>query len=82
MLSDGPTVASVMEGVTLGDDQVWWQASTVGLEWIAQAAARGFVDGPVMGTRKPAEDGALTVLASGPGPRAARPTSSTPSRRR
>ena len=37
MLSDGPTVATVMEGVTLTDDQVWWQASTVGVEWIAQA---------------------------------------------
>jgi 3-hydroxyisobutyrate dehydrogenase len=64
MLSDGPTVASVMEGVQV--EGVWWQASTVGIEWIAKLGA-GFVDGPVMGTRKPAEDGALTVLASGPG---------------
>jgi len=66
MLSDGPTVAKVMEGITLTDEQLWWQASTVGVEWIGKLGGR-FVDGPVMGTRKPAEDGALTVLASGPG---------------
>jgi 3-hydroxyisobutyrate dehydrogenase len=66
MLSDGPTVASVMEGVTLREDQIWWQASTVGLDWIARLGER-LVDGPVMGTRQPAEAGQLTVLSSGPG---------------
>ena len=66
MLSDGPTVAAVMEGVELRDDQVWWQASTVGIDWIGRLGDR-LVDGPVMGTRQPAEQGALTVLASGPG---------------
>jgi len=65
MLSDGPTVATVMEGVTLTGEQVWWQASTIGLEWVEKLGP--FVDGPVMGTRQPAENGALTVLASGPG---------------
>jgi 3-hydroxyisobutyrate dehydrogenase len=65
MLSDGPTVAQVMDGVTLSNEQIWWQASTIGLEWVEELGP--FVDGPVMGTRKPAEDGALTVLASGPG---------------
>jgi 3-hydroxyisobutyrate dehydrogenase len=65
MLSDGPTVARVMEDVIVRDDQVWWQASTIGLEWVEKLGP--FVDGPVMGTRKPAEDGALTVLVSGPG---------------
>jgi 3-hydroxyisobutyrate dehydrogenase len=64
MLSDGPTVAAVMEGVEVTG--VWWQASTVGVEWIERLGS-DYVDGPVMGTRKPAEDGALTVLASGPG---------------
>jgi 3-hydroxyisobutyrate dehydrogenase len=64
MLADGPTVARVMDGVTLREDQIWWQASTVGLEWVQQLGP--FVDGPVMGTRKPAEEGTLTVLASGP----------------
>jgi 3-hydroxyisobutyrate dehydrogenase len=66
MLSDGPTVAAVMDGITLRDDQVWWQASTVGVDWIGRLGDR-LVDGPVLGTRKPAEDGALTVLVSGPG---------------
>jgi 3-hydroxyisobutyrate dehydrogenase len=66
MLADGPTVAAVMKDVTLRHDQIWWQASTIGLEWIERLGG-GFVDGPVMGTRKPAEDGALTVLASGRG---------------
>jgi 3-hydroxyisobutyrate dehydrogenase len=66
MLSDGPTVASVMEGITLGQDQLWWQASTIGLEWIERLGG-GLVDGPVLGTKQPAEQGKLTVLASGPG---------------
>ena len=65
MLADGPTVASVMDGVKL-TDQIWWQASTVGLEWIERLGSN-LVDGPVMGTRQPAEEGKLTVLASGPG---------------
>ncbi|MBE2320481.1 NAD(P)-dependent oxidoreductase [Solirubrobacter sp. CPCC 204708] len=65
MLADGPTVAAVMDDVTLPDGVVWWQASTIGVEWPAKFAPH--VDGPVMGTRKPAEDGKLTVLASGPG---------------
>ena len=66
MLSDGPATAAVMEGVTLTDEQVWWQAGTVGVDWIGRLGDR-LVDGPVMGTRQPAEQGALTVLASGPG---------------
>lgn len=65
MLADGPTVERVMDGVTLRGDQLWWQASTIGLEWVDRLGP--FVDGPVMGTRAPAEQGALTVLASGPG---------------
>ena len=70
MLSDGPAVASAMEGVSLTAEQVWWQCSTVGLEWIEKLAAGSpaqFVDGPVMGTKGPAEQGQLTVLASGAG---------------
>jgi 3-hydroxyisobutyrate dehydrogenase len=66
MLADGPTVASVMDGVKLGDQVIWWQASTVGVEWIERFGP-DLVDGPVMGTRQPAEEGKLTVLASGPG---------------
>jgi 3-hydroxyisobutyrate dehydrogenase len=54
------------------DDAVWIQSSTVGLaatERLAKRAAeRGiaFVDAPVLGTQKPAEDGQLVVLGSGP----------------
>jgi 3-hydroxyisobutyrate dehydrogenase len=54
------------------DDAIWIQSSTVGLaatERIARLAEeRGvaFVDAPVLGTKKPAEDGQLVVLASGP----------------
>jgi 3-hydroxyisobutyrate dehydrogenase len=71
MLADGPAVAAAMDGVSLSADQVWWQCSTVGLEWIEKLAAHAgpaaFVDAPVMGTKGPAEQGQLTVLASGVG---------------
>jgi len=47
--------------------------STIGIEGTERAAAlareagaAAFVDAPVLGTRAPAEQGALTVLASGP----------------
>src|SRR6185312_5693302 len=58
----------VMEDVSLSGDQIWWQSSTIGVAATERLAARrAFVDGPVLGTREPAEAGALTVLASGPG---------------
>jgi 3-hydroxyisobutyrate dehydrogenase len=64
MLADGDAVASVMDGVTLTGDQIWWQASTVGVAATERLAAlagdAAFVDGPVLGTK-------LTVLASGAG---------------
>jgi 3-hydroxyisobutyrate dehydrogenase len=70
MLSDGDAVAAALDGVTLGGEQVWWQASTVGLEATERLARlagdAAFVDGPVLGTRQPAEEGKLIVLASGP----------------
>jgi 3-hydroxyisobutyrate dehydrogenase len=70
MLSDGAAVEEVMGDVH--GEAVWWQCSTVGLEATdrlrALAGERGltYVDAPVLGTRQPAEDGKLTVLASGP----------------
>jgi 3-hydroxyisobutyrate dehydrogenase len=70
MLADGPAVEAAMAGVSLSADQIWWQASTVGLQWLAtfaDATAGRFVDGPVMGTKGPAEQGQLTVLAAGAG---------------
>jgi 3-hydroxyisobutyrate dehydrogenase len=73
MLSDGPVVAEVIDAAAprLGSDVVWLQMSTVGDAWSDRLAARGtdlgvtYVDAPVLGTKKPAEDGALVVLAAG-----------------
>jgi 3-hydroxyisobutyrate dehydrogenase len=75
VLSDGDAVAEVMEedGVlgAMSAEAVWLQLSTVGVVWAERlaelAAERGtaYVDAPVLGTRKPAEDGELVVLASG-----------------
>jgi 3-hydroxyisobutyrate dehydrogenase len=56
----------------LADDGVWLQMSTVGIEGNERleraSAARGvaYVDAPVLGTKQPAEQGQLVVLASGP----------------
>ena len=74
MLYDDDSVADVAEQFRghLGQDTVWVQASTVGVagsdRLVALADDLGvtYVDAPVLGTRKPAEDGALVVLASGP----------------
>jgi 3-hydroxyisobutyrate dehydrogenase len=72
MLSDADAVLSVAEQADLGEGQVWWQASTIGLdgnERCAELAGKTgavLVDAPVLGTRQPAEDGKLTILASGP----------------
>ena len=73
MLHDGDAVEQVIAGVlpAMEEDAVWLQMSTVGAgaaDRLAELAARRevpFVDCPVLGTRKPAEEGALTVLASG-----------------
>ena len=74
MLYDDDSVADVAEQARghLGADTVWVQTSTVGVagsdRLVALAADLGvtYVDAPVLGTRKPAEDGTLVVLASGP----------------
>jgi 3-hydroxyisobutyrate dehydrogenase len=75
MLADGPAVESVMSEAAsaVRDDAVWLQMSTVGIEAterLAQIAADHgitFVDAPVLGTKQPAEQAQLIVLASGPG---------------
>jgi 3-hydroxyisobutyrate dehydrogenase len=74
MLSDGAAVeAAVWEALEDFGGAVWVQMSTVGVvageKLAASADAHGvrFVDAPVLGTRQPAEQGELTVLASGPG---------------
>ena len=74
MLSDGPAVFEAMTaaGPGLTPGQIWVQAATVGLAWLDELAELGrdralvLIDAPVLGTRKPAEEGQLTVLAGGP----------------
>ena len=74
MLFDADSVAATMEqareGLTPGT--VWLQQSTVGVEGsdrlvaLARDLGVAYVDAPVLGTRGPAESGALVVLAAGP----------------
>ncbi len=74
MLFDVESVEAVMaEAIdAIADGVPWVQTSTVGIagtERLAALAAEhdvAFVDAPVLGTRAPAENGALTVLAGGP----------------
>jgi 3-hydroxyisobutyrate dehydrogenase len=74
MLSDGDAVADVADPALAAarDGAIWLQMSTVGVartdEFAQRAADSGiaYVDCPVSGTRKPAEEGKLVVLASGP----------------
>jgi 3-hydroxyisobutyrate dehydrogenase len=75
VLADGDSVAEVMsEGGALAaaaEGAVWIQLSTVGVEatdrlaTLAADAGLAFIDAPVLGTKKPAEEGNLIVLASG-----------------
>jgi 3-hydroxyisobutyrate dehydrogenase len=72
MLFDADSVIEVLDQAAegLAEGAVLVQSTTVGLDQlrVAQAAERlglRVLDAPVLGTRKPAEDGALTVLASG-----------------
>src|SRR3954463_11676615 len=76
MLTNGDAVRSVVtdEGAleAMADGAIWIQMSTVGVraadEFAQLAADRGvvYVDAPVSGTKEPAEQGKLVVLASGP----------------
>ncbi|HET9185032.1 MAG TPA: NAD(P)-dependent oxidoreductase, partial [Solirubrobacterales bacterium] len=77
MVSDGDAVLASMEGPEGGlagaeAGAIWLQASTIGIEATARCAALArerdlvFVDAPVLGTKRPAEEGQLVVLASGP----------------
>jgi 3-hydroxyisobutyrate dehydrogenase len=73
MLFGFESVAQVMTEAlpAMRPDAVWLQTSTIGLEEttaLASLAAKhnvSFVDAPVLGTRQPAENGQLTVLAAG-----------------
>jgi 3-hydroxyisobutyrate dehydrogenase len=74
MLADADAVlATAQAALTAADGEtVWLQASTIGVagtERCAELAAEhgvAFVDAPVLGTKQPAEEGKLVVLASGP----------------
>ncbi|WP_435240442.1 NAD(P)-dependent oxidoreductase [Streptomyces cucumeris] len=76
VLSDTAAVSSVMRDhgglEAMRPGAVWVQSSTVGVQdtegWADAARAAGavFVDCPVLGTRTPAENGQLVLLASGP----------------
>lgn len=75
MLADSDAVADVLDDDALdaaGDGAVWLQMSTVGIEGterlraIAGDARIDYVDAPVLGTKQPAENAELVVLASGP----------------
>lgn len=73
MLYDADSVADVLGqvGDAFSDDAVWLQTSTVGLDGVDRLArlARehgiAMLDAPVLGTKEPAEKGALTVLVGG-----------------
>ena len=71
ILMDADTVIDAVRRAAPAPGTVWLQAATVGLEGVERtiAAARELglelVDCPVLGTRKPAEDGTLVLLASG-----------------
>jgi 3-hydroxyisobutyrate dehydrogenase len=74
MLSDGAAVADVIRQAAeaIEPGAIWWQCSTVGIEAterlraVADELGLVYVDAPVLGTKQPAEEGKLTVLASGP----------------
>ena len=77
MLADADAIEEVLaDGVlpALAEGAVWLQMSTVGERGHATlahlAAENGviYVDAPVLGTKAPAEEGQLVVLASGPEP--------------
>jgi 3-hydroxyisobutyrate dehydrogenase len=77
MVADADTVLDAIDGdggaLSAGraDDAIWLQMSTIGIDGTdrcaALAAERGiaFLDAPVLGTKAPAEQGKLVVLASG-----------------
>jgi 3-hydroxyisobutyrate dehydrogenase len=75
MLADAEVVEEAVRGgvlSALAEDGVWLQMSTVGedgnerLLRLAADSDVAYVDAPVLGTKQPAEQGQLIVLASGP----------------
>jgi 3-hydroxyisobutyrate dehydrogenase len=74
MLSDADAVIETAEAALehVGANSIWLQMSTIGergTERCSELASRHgveFLDAPVLGTKKPAQEGKLVVLASGP----------------
>jgi 3-hydroxyisobutyrate dehydrogenase len=75
MLADADVVEQAVRGnvlSALAEDGVWLQMSTVGeggnerLARLAADSGVAYMDAPVLGTKQPAEQGQLIVLASGP----------------
>lgn len=74
MLFDTDAVAQTIEPVLprFRDGAMWVQAGTVGIEGtdrlaaLARDAGVDYLDAPMLGTKAPAENGQLVVLASGP----------------
>jgi 3-hydroxyisobutyrate dehydrogenase len=77
MLSDVDAVLATMQGsdgalAGARPNSVWIQMSTIGEQGTARCAELaqehgiGFVDAPVLGTKQPAQEGKLVVMASGP----------------
>jgi 3-hydroxyisobutyrate dehydrogenase len=70
MLTDADAVAACAADVR--DVPIWAQMSTVGLDGterlhaLADEHGMAYVDAPVLGTKKPAEEAELVVLAAGP----------------
>lgn len=74
MLADGPVTLDIVTADVLGAlarGAAWWQSATVGVDETtqlhtrAQEAGVAYADAPVLGTKGPAEQGELTVLAGG-----------------
>jgi 3-hydroxyisobutyrate dehydrogenase len=74
ILSEGEAVLETIEPAlaAMSSDAIWLQMSTIGHDATARCKEKAdkagvtFVDAPVLGTKKPAEEGTLVVLASGP----------------
>jgi 3-hydroxyisobutyrate dehydrogenase len=77
VVSDAEAVIETMEevdGALAGMDEgtIWLQMSTIGIDGTERCAELAethelvLIDAPVVGTKQPAEEGKLTVLASGP----------------
>jgi 3-hydroxyisobutyrate dehydrogenase len=75
MLASDDAIRTVMAGGALDameEGSIWLQMSTIGIEATEEMARLAgdagvvFVDTPVLGTKQPAEEGKLVVLAAGP----------------